>query len=132
MLKGMPQDGKVGPAGGGPPQPAPDARVLHHIPEPIGSLQRSGPAMEKCAAEARTPPGARIRCGWLCDARLTQRSGEGRSAVRDDLVAGLAQINRIADDPELRADFGIRDALDRQQLRNMIPAADHAEAVFVS
>ena len=43
-----------------------------------------------------------------------------------------AQINRIAGDPELRADFSIRDAVDRLQLRKMIPAADRAEGVLVS
>ncbi len=43
-----------------------------------------------------------------------------------------AQIDRIAGDPESLAAFRIRDALDRLQLRKMIPAADRAEGVLVS
>jgi hypothetical protein len=43
-----------------------------------------------------------------------------------------AQINRIAGNPKSLTAFRIRDALDRLQLRKMIPAADRAEGVIVS
>ena len=43
-----------------------------------------------------------------------------------------AQINRIARNPERFAAFSIRDALNRLQLRKVIPASDRAERVIVS
>ena len=96
---------------------------------------------DQFAIRRRPPPGVIVAREILCRFASFNRETIGSKlsyVVAQDRFAESArsavdaQINRIAGDPELRADFRIRDALDRLQLRKMIPAADRAEGVFVS